>query len=106
MSHAKKAAKAAALASNIWKDAQREEHCTKLFEAVSAGLQSVTLQDGTQDALCVYEAIAIQMGQLLAGIEKNEADGIMGFVILRAEAYREEFREAGKGAKHFVEDLN
>lgn len=94
------------LAKNIWDDPEREKHCTRLFEAISAALQSVTLADGTQDALCVYEAIAIQIGQLTAGLDKSTADSTMGFIIGRVDDYRPEFIEAGKGARHFIEDLN
>lgn len=94
------------LAANVWDDPERSAECQKYYEVLVDTLNSTAGADGTQDALCLFEALSILIGQLLANNDDTQARGFLEFISQRAMSHRPGFREAGTGARHFVEDLN
>jgi hypothetical protein len=56
--------------------------------------------NGEQDALCVFEAVAHTLAQLIGGMEERERAGILGYVTARAETLHREYLAAGKVAEH------
>lgn len=94
------------LAGNIENDPARLREAVRYYEAMVATMNATHRPDGTQDALCVYEAIALLLAQLTAGIDDAAAVGARTYVYERSDTLRAFFAESGKGAKHFIEDLN
>jgi hypothetical protein len=94
------------LARNLENDPARFREAVRYYEALVGVMNVTTGDDGTQDALCVYEAIALLLGQLTAGVEPDAARGVRTYVYERAQTLRDHFVESGNGAKHFIEDLN
>lgn len=53
-----------------------------------------------QDATCVFEAIAMVLGQLTGGLPEDKRTGVLRYVHARAEILGHQFLEAGKVARH------
>jgi hypothetical protein len=72
------------------------------FEAVNAALNRSHV-NGQQDALCVFEAMAMMLGQLTGALSQRERDEFLGYVVVRANEHAKVFRAASKAAAHLFD---
>lgn len=56
--------------------------------------------NGTQDALCVFEALAHTIAQLTANLTPVDRAGIRHFISTRADILAPVYQEAGMGAEN------
>ncbi|MBX3579983.1 MAG: hypothetical protein KF723_22495 [Rhizobiaceae bacterium] len=91
------------LAAGLAEHGRSEEACRHYKAIVTALNNSHT--NGVQDALTVFEGIAMMLGQLTANMGDDEREGLLTYVRCRAERYAPEFRESGKGARHEEEPI-
>jgi hypothetical protein len=96
--------KVSELAQKIEDDADRLREAQRYYEALVAAMNVTHGDDGTQDALCVIEGIALLLGQLTGALDAPAADGALIYVTERARAHRDVFEAAGKSARHVDEE--
>lgn len=92
------------LAAQLYGDSQRVAEMKRLHRAMHAAL-SATHTDGEQDALALYEAFALMLAQLIAGVRDDLAHGILLYIRERCLTLRPEFAAAGTAARSYVEAL-
>lgn len=92
------------LAQNLYRDPVRAAEADRLYRALHAAL-SATHTDGEQDALAVWEALALMIAQLTAGLPDTVANGVLVYIDQRIRHHRPEFATVGKAARHYVEGL-
>ena len=90
------------LAAGVIKDPARFADCVSYYEALITTLNA-TLRDGEQDALALFEAIAMMLGQMTGNLSRDELEGLLVYITERAAFYAEAFASAGKAAQ-FIED--
>ncbi len=90
------------LASGVVNDPARFAECKRYYEAVIRTLNE-THTDGEQDAIALFEAFAMCLGQITGNLSDSERRGILAYIAARADAHAPIYAAAGKAAHHFEE---
>lgn len=93
------------LAQNIEREPARVAETARHHTAIIGALNN-SHTDGEQDALTVFEALALTLAQLTANMADDEVNGLMVYVSERAKHHRPAFAESGKAARYYTEGLN
>lgn len=80
-------------------DPQRVLEVARHHKAMLSALNGSHV-NGEQDALCVFEAVAHIMAQLVGGMDEAHRAGILAYVGARAETLHRDFLAAGAVAEH------
>ncbi len=83
-------------------DPARHAEIDRHFRAINAALNNSHV-NGEQDALCLFEAMAYQLAQLIGALSEKEQQAFLTYVMSRALQLAPEFRSAGKAASHLFE---
>lgn len=96
--------KPADLAKNLYRDPVRTAEAERLYRALHGAL-SATHSEGEQDALAVWEALALMIGQLTAGLPDSVAEGVLAYIEQRVRHHRPDFASVGCVAERRIEGL-
>lgn len=91
----------AELALAIESDPVRSAEAIQHYEALLAAMNASHV-GGEQDALCVFEAVAMLTGQMIANLDKAGRQGAMAYIVDRAHHYAPAFLQAAAAAPHLV----
>lgn len=94
-------ASVAALAKGL-DDPVRAAEVRRHFKALNHALNHSHV-NGEQDGLCVFEAMALMLGQLTGALSPKERSDFLAYVMVRADQFAPMFSGAGKAASHLFE---
>lgn len=94
------------LAGGIWSDKQRAAECTRYYKMIIDALNATHDANNQQDALALFEALAMVIGQLTGSMAVAEAIGVRTFISDRAIDHGHEFAMAGKSARYFIDGVH